>query len=306
MTRMTSLPSLDRLILGTNPLSGVDHFSADRAREKKLNSSVEHAVSVILRSVESGARGLSLDVSTGSEFLIEALRSRDLSHPIGLYPIVPDSDMVPTVLNRGPIAALGAIRERAGVGGAAHAVLGGAKTALTGDPSAAMRAYLDIVRQRIARWESSRIQVKSLVLHEIVADALLGLNASELTNEFVNHVSKKFGIWPSFVTRNFSHFVDWSDYIGLPKDHHLIFTPFNPLGFQMTPSRTSSELALLAAKPTRVYAISPLAGGQVLLSEGLQYLAKQRGLAGVVLGVSSLDHAFESFSQATDLFRDVD
>ncbi len=294
---------LDRVLFGTNPIAGVDHFSTVRARERVLHLNLDRAQEVTLRALESGATGISLDLNGASESLIGGVRASELRRPVGLYPILPDSDIVPTVLNKGAIAAISAIRASAGVSGAAEALLGGITTALTSDPASTLKAYLRVTMSRLRRWQNDVISLKGVVLHELMTDAMLGLDARELLETFVREVLRTPTIRPGFVTRNFSRFARWISQLGVPPDKVIIFTPLNPIGFQMTPDRLSSEGAIREFGGFNVYAISILAGGRLTLEEGLSYLKTLPEVTGVVLGTASTAHAQESFPKLAQFFE---
>ena len=83
----------------------------------------------------------------------------------------------------------------------------------------------------------------------------------------------------------------------------VIMTPFNKIGFQMNPSGESCEAALNDLKEGDVVAMSIMAGGYLTLDESIEYLNGLTNLSGVVAGVSSAEHAIQTFTKLRTLIR---
>ena len=79
-----------------------------------------------------------------------------------------------------------------------------------------------------------------------------------------------------------------------PLSDIIIMTPFNSIGFQMNPSRQSCEECLSKMNDANVIAMSILAGGYLSLDQATTYIKTLSKLSGVVIGVSTADHAGEN------------
>jgi triosephosphate isomerase len=86
-----------------------------------------------------------------------------------------------------------------------------------------------------------------------------------------------------------------------PLSDILIMTPFNSIGFQMNPSRESCETCLSRMSDANVIAMSILAGGYISLNDAVTYVRHCSGISGVAVGVSSLDHAENTFRKLQEL-----
>lgn len=75
----------------------------------------------------------------------------------------------------------------------------------------------------------------------------------------------------------------------------VIEASFNPLAFQMCPSKEECEMALVKAASAEVIAFSILAAGRVKLPEAIDYIASLPELKGVAVGVSKISHCGETF-----------
>ncbi len=83
-------------------------------------------------------------------------------------------------------------------------------------------------------------------------------------------------------------------------ENPLIMAPFNPIGFQMNPSREACE-RMLKDYPCQLIAMSVLAAGHVKSAAAVVYLNTLPRIDSVVFGASSRDHV----EQMATLLRDV-
>lgn len=294
---MSSLPRIDRVILGTNPLAGVDHVMASRGLERSQLISDQQVIDVIRSAVKAGARGISFDSGSRLESLAYKALTGISATDVGTYPIIPDSTIVPAVLNRGTAAAASeAIRGVSWVG-KARAIASGGWSVLTGDILGALESYLGVAVEQCRRRAGDKKRVRALVLHELATDAIVGLSAREVLQTYVSSLGETHHIWPGFVTRNLPQFVELCNGSDVALKNVLVMTPWNPIGFQMTPSRTACEKTVLGLGDAHILAVSMLAGGQVSINSGIEYLRKFSRLEGAVVGASSSDHATSTFGR---------
>ncbi len=134
-------------------------------------------------------------------------------------------------------------------------------------------------------------------MHEVVTDLCVSLQAKDLFDSYMQHVRNEFDAMPGFVTRNFVRFVEFFESRGLALNNTVIMTPFNGIGFQMNPSKQSCEECLSRMEDCNVIAMSILAGGYLGLDAAIEYLERLQRLSGVVVGVSSSEHADQTFSR---------
>jgi hypothetical protein len=140
-----------------------------------------------------------------------------------------------------------------------------------------------------------------VLLHEVITDLGLSLQAKELFDSYMQHVRAKYHVPPGFVTRNFVRFVNLFRESGLSLKDIVIMTPFNKIGFQMNPSRQSCEASLLGLTEGTVVAMSTMAGGYLNLDEAVEYLRTLQNISGIVVGVSSEEHAQQTFARLAPL-----
>jgi hypothetical protein len=74
-------------------------------------------------------------------------------------------------------------------------------------------------------------------------------------------------------------------------------TPFNNVGYQMSHSRELCEAYLSSLHEGDVIAMSIMAGGYVNIDAAFNYLRTLPNLSGIAVGVSSNEHARETFTR---------
>lgn len=298
------MTSLDTYILGANPLSGVDHFLPERARERALLLNKDRIISVIIRSLQSGAQGFNFGANPTTYGLLRTLRDSGFDEPFGLYPIVPDLQIyVSSQLKKGTFGMISDALDSLNWSAKASALFRGGLSVVTLDPLRAMKVFLDVEINKIIEASPPSAKLKSVIVHEAVTDLAMLLEVDEVFKTFVNFVKDRYDVMPGFVTRNLPRFIDFCQRIDLELEDVVIMTPINKLGFQMTPTKEACEKALLEKDGAQVIAMSILAAGQIGLSEAIKYLNSLSNIRSVVVGVSRESHAQETFTRLQSELR---
>jgi hypothetical protein len=294
--------SLDKLILGWNPLLGVYHFLPEKAREKAPLLSIERCINVIFAAVSSGARGFNFGVEPKAYQILASLKELDLGCQVGLYPIIPNvQSLVSVQLRKGTMGMLIDTLKALSWSNKSLSLLRIGISAIATDPKRAVKAYLDAEVEKLLKSSSTHKKLKCILLHEVATDLAVCYDAVNLIMHYIKYLREK-KIYPGFVTRNFVRFVDFCEKNDIPLKEIIIMTPFNKLGFQMTPSRDECERALTRVPRSNVIAISILAGGRLPLEEGFEYV-KSLGIGAVAVGVSTESQAKDTFTHLSNAFR---
>jgi hypothetical protein len=106
---------------------------------------------------------------------------------------------------------------------------------------------------------------------------------------------KDAGITPGFNTVNFEYLVKKFREWKIDLDSVEIVSPFNKIGFQMTPSKERCEQILRTLNQPVVVAISVLAAGYLKPEEAVEYIASLPNIKGLAVGVSNEKHVRETF-----------
>ena len=285
---------MDKLILGTNPILGTNHQSSEVGRRQALFTNVERVTEVLDVALENGASALNFSPDSRLYNVLQRLKQDHYQHEFGIHLMLPDMERFRKVIMAG--GTIGVAKELySGVGWGAKitAAAHSAHALMRSDYSELIESYLGLELSRLASVLPSGARVSSILAHEQLTDMVLALGGTRMLLEFIKRVRSR-GIMPGFVTRNFPLFVDtFSGTIDWKEVR--VMTPFNPIGFQMTPTRTACENSISKVSSENLSAISLLAGGRVSLKEGLAYLRQMHSIRSIVVGTSSPAHARETF-----------
>jgi hypothetical protein len=183
----------------------------------------------------------------------------------------------------------------------AKLLVDGGFSALKLDPVGMMRTYVDAELKGYLRVKPKHAILQGVLLHEVITDLCLGLQETSMLNLFAQHVRDSYNAKPGFVTYNLARFVELFEEAGLSMKDIVIMTPFNSLGYQMSPSRESCEACLSNLREGNVIAMSIMAGGFLRLNQAVDYIRTLPKLSGAAVGVSSEEHARDTFAKLSAL-----
>jgi hypothetical protein len=285
------------LLVGDNPFHGISHLSQERSRSRNdAITCADYAAGLVATALENGADGFMFSVDDTTLSILRIIREKEGKISPDLYAIVPYAyDYVRLATPAGGITGLARkVAKEIVISFNVRAVATGLKAAVTMDPKALLKTYLKYEISRIKSSAGKRMNLKSVLLHEIITDMALALNLDWIFKTHIEFMLKK-GIKPGFETRNFAFLVnkfkDWNiDFRDV-----VIATPLNAVGFQMNPSREECEKALVDVRAPSIIAMSILAAGYLKPLEAIDYIKTLPNLKGLVVGVSKEHHACETF-----------
>ena len=285
------------LLVGDNPFHGISHLSQERARARgeQINFT-EFAANLVLSSIENGANGFMFSVSETTLATLQTVQKRIRDKPLALYAIVPYAyEYVRLATQLGPVGLAKKLGQKIVLSGNSGAIFNGLKGVIRMNPEALMKTYLLYEISRIKSSAGKHMNLESVMLHEVVTDMLLALNADWLVKSFIEFLVKR-RIKPGFETRNFVYLVDKFKEWDIDFSKIVIAAPFNKVGFQMVPSKEECEKTLAEVPESTTIAFSILAAGYLKLEEAAEYVQSLSNLKGVAVGVSKEHHARETFA----------
>jgi hypothetical protein len=292
-------------LVGDNPFHGISHLSEDRARARGGElTHAEYAAGLVLTSLKSGANGFMFSVSETTLSALRIISEKTDNQSVALHAIVPYAyEYVRLATHLGTLGLGRKLAERVVLSGNLRAIATGFRGVVGMDPVALMKTYLRYEISRIMSSVGKRQKLTSILLHEVITDMVVALNLDWFVESYVRFVTG-LGIKPGFETRNFAYLVnkfkDWNvDFRGIE-----LVSSFNKVGFQMNPSKTSCEEALVVIPECDVIAMSILAAGYIRLPDAVEYIEGLPNLKGMVVGVSKEKHACETFSFLRNRFSD--
>jgi hypothetical protein len=286
------------LLVGDNAFIGVSHLSQARARDRLEHLAVGDMVSVIQKAISCGASGYVFSTHPTNYEILKSMKADEgPERSFGLYPIMPYAEGYVRVVNeKGMLGLVMEIMSRLPLPTKTKFLIQGGISAVTFDPVKMLRAYVDMELASYLQVKPDNAKIQAVVLHEVFTDLAVSFELKDLLTSFTEHVHDKYGVKPGFVTRNFAKFVDFLQDAGISWKDLTVMTPFNKIGFQMNPSREACEAKLPKLSNGEVIAMSILAAGYLQLNEAIEYVNSLPNLTGVTVGVSSQEHAEETFT----------
>jgi hypothetical protein len=298
------IDSKDKLLLvGDNPFHNISHLSQERARKRTEDpSNPKFAASLIMLAQENGANGFTFSVCEKTLEILKELRIHNAIGDLQLHPVVPYAFEYVRLANQFGIPGLarkfsGELTRSKNIRSLGYGLRG----VLTGDLASILKTYLSYEISRVKSSISGKRRLGSMMLHQLITDMALALDLDSLFKAYVDFLSNQ-KITPGFNTGNFSvlvsKFKEWN--IDLRKI--LVATPFNKVGFQMTPSIEECEKALSAIPEPVVIGISVFAAGYINPKEAVEYIKSLPNIKGIAVGISKERHAKETFSIFKEVF----
>lgn len=285
----------DSVLLGDNAFYGVDHLSHSRAR-KRIESvqSIENAVKVIKCAHDNGIDGMVVATRPKLKEIVQELESKStIADNLDFYPVMPYAQGLQLKLSeKGILNLIKEIMSAGGIKEEIRIITKGGLGFMKKDFDSLFRVFIDteMIKLKI-------IHPKIIYLHPVIVDLALALNLKNVFNIFQDHLNK-YGIKAGLCTKNFKWLVEKLDEWDMKFES--IMTSFNPVGFLMNPSKRECEQALNNYEG-HVLAMNIFGGGFVSLDEVIGYLKSQPKIKNVVVGISSVEHAKETFSRLVEM-----
>ena len=290
--------SLDRLILGHNQFFGINHLSLERgiAREQYF-SNTNNIIDLIRYAHQNGAGGLMLSThERAKEVATELRKDKNLSDSLHIYVLLPY--MVKYVRLANEVGLFGMVTDILGqaslterIGIVAKAGMGMIKR----DTLSKLKSLIDI---ELLPFKG--LNIKAILLHNSLTDLVVGLRILEIVKFFTEYIEDKYITRPGFCTLSAGLLMRWFHENNI--DNQIIMAPFNPIGFQMNPSRQVCE-QLLRESSSQIIAMSPLAAGCVRPDTAASYISGLSNIRSMVVGASTRVHVDETFKAFISALR---
>jgi len=274
------------ILLGDNSFFGIDHLSQERARQRMQVINTFSKITDVMEYVSSfGVKGFVVSAHPHMKELIKHMEENtSILQKYEFYPILPYAQgYVAKVTEKGIMNTINEVLSQGNIQTRIKIILKGSTSFLKKDFEKLFQTFIDV--ELLPFYQ---VKKKAIFLHNVITDLAVSLNMKKIIQSFTDHVEKQYGVKPGLVTLNFPKTVNalknWN--IESP----IIMTSFNPIGYQMNPSKDDCENFLSEAN---VIAMNILAGGFLKPKESFEYISKL-GINSIVLGMSSKEHAKET------------
>jgi len=276
------------ILLGDNPFFGIDHLSQERARQRMESLKGFDEITKKIEAVtELGVKGFVVSIHPQLRELITHIESKtNLIEELSFYPIIPYAQgYVSKVTEKGIVGALNDVLSSATTTEKLKIFFKGSVGFLKKDFDKLFQTLIDI---ELLPFKNTKTRI--IFLHDVLTDLAISLKMKDFMKTYLNHIRDNYKTDVGVVTKNFPKLVktfsEWE--MDLP----VIMTNFNPIGYQMNPSKDECENNLQDLN-TKIIAMNTLAGGYISPEISARYISKLN-LESVVIGMSNQQHAKES------------
>jgi hypothetical protein len=123
-----------------------------------------------------------------------------------------------------------------------------------------------------------------IFLQNVVVDLLLGLGFKDAFGIFAEHVRRRYGAEPGFITMNLPSLLPMLDEQGIANP--IVCSNINKIGFRMC-GGLEAYVTALRERRFRAVAMSVFASGAVPPEEAIEWVCAQPNVAAIVFGASS-------------------
>lgn len=280
---------LDKLIIGHNQFFGVSHYSSEKGIQREIKfEKTENIMEIIRHAYNSGATGLMMSTHHRAKDVAEAIRNDpELKEKLNIYVLLPYIakyvkmanekgllNMVTDLLSQTSWSDRISIGMSAGIG------------VLKKDHLKKLQALIDLEMTIF-----KGLNVKAVYLHNSLTDLCVGLDLDAIIDFYISYIEEKYSAQPAFCSLSSYRLMNYFKNRGIQDT--VIMAPFNPIGYQMNPSREDCERSLQEYS-CQLTAMSVLGAGVVRPDDAKKYL-NELSIESFIVGASSKAHIDDSF-----------
>jgi hypothetical protein len=269
---------IDRLLFGDNQFFGVNHMSEEKARVQAMRFADIEAVQAVLDAAyDEGVTTFMCTTHDRVGLIADHVRNhRDRYPRMRFFPCMPYAHKYANAMTEdGPI---GAIRRFLPDEGFLDAAMRGTRSLAKKDIEGVTTLLIDSEMKMFAG-----LRTPVIFLQNIVVDLLLGLGFVEAFRIFADHVRRRYGAEPGFITMNLPRLLDALEQLGI--DNPIVCSNINKVGFRMSGGLEGYHRAL-AERRFRAIAMSVFASGAIPPQEAIEWVCAQPNIVSIVFGAS--------------------
>lgn len=285
---------IDRILFGDNQFFGVNHMSEEKARAQAMRFQDIRAVLDILDDAYfEGIKTFMCTTHKRMDAICDHFRAhRHRYHGYKFYPCMPYAHKYANAAAEHGV--LGALREFLPHENALGALLSGGISLARKDIEGLAGLLIDAEMKMFAELDTPVI-----FLQNVATDFLLGLGFNEAFRFFADHIRKRYGAEPGFITMNAPRLLERLSLIGI--ENPIICANINKIDFRMCGGQQAYEKIMTQGR-CRLIAMSVFASGAVSPEEALEYVCKYPNIRSIVFGASSR----RNIAQTVTIIRRLD
>jgi hypothetical protein len=271
--------TLDRLLLGDNQFFGVNHMSEEKARAQAMRfQAIEAIIEVLDVAYKEGVTSFMCTTHERIAETCDHVRANPAEYSdFRFLPCMPYAHKYANAITEQGM--VGALRTFLPQDGLFDAIARSGRSVASRDLAGLVTLLIDAEMKMFAGLETPVI-----FLQNVVVDLLLGLGATEPLRTFADHVRKKYGAEPGFITMNLPLLLRTLRRAEV--ENPVVCFNMNKIGFRMSGGIDAYAKAL-ADGGVRAIAMSVFASGAIPPREAIEWVTQQPGIDAIVFGASS-------------------
>ena len=288
------MKQLDKILLGHNPLFGVDHLSQERGNAKQQKFENRSALVEVLRYAHSkGVKAMMMSTHPRAQVILDILKTDPvLKDDFTVYPLLPYIvKYVRQANEKGMFNVLTDLLSQSGAGKSISMMFTGMTSLVGGNLYKMIKILIDI---EMLPFKGHKLG--AIFMHDALVDLALGLGCDEAFDVFRDHIEKEYDVPGGLISKNVPMLRERLDARGW--DDYLIMAAFNKTGFYLNPSLDETIKAV--QKPGMNFIpMSALAAGAIPPDEAFEFIGQFPEIKSVVVGMSKKSH----IDQTVDLIN---
>lgn len=271
--------TLDRLLLGDNQFFGINHMSEEKARAQAMRfQDLSAIIRVLDDAMEEGVQTFMCTTHDRIAAICDHMRANPARYrDFRFYPCMPYAHKYANAVTEHGM--IGAMMQFMPEDGILRTALRGATSVAGKDVEGIMKILIDAEMKMF-----KGLNTPVIFLQNVIVDLILGMGMTELFVMFHDHVRKKYGAEPGFITMNMPMLYTALTEAGI--DNPIICANINKIGFR-TCGGLDAYADLLRNGRLRAVAMSIFASGAIPPREAIEWLAGLPKLDSIVFGASS-------------------
>jgi hypothetical protein len=270
---------MDRLLFGDNQFFGVNHMSEEKARAQAMRfQSLDAVIDVLDAAYDTGVHTFMCTTHDRVASICDHARAHPDRYPeLSFYPCMPYAHKYANAVTEDGM--LGAVKRFLPNEGLLDAAMRGG--------SSMAKKHIEGVTTLLIDAEMKMFDGLStpvIFLQNVVVDLLLGLGFKDAFGIFAEHVRRRYGAEPGFITMNLPSLLPMLDEQGIANP--IVCSNINKIGFRMC-GGLEAYVTALRERRFRAVAMSVFASGAVPPEEAIEWVCAQPNVAAIVFGASS-------------------
>jgi hypothetical protein len=269
---------MDRVLFGDNQFFGVNHMSEEKARAQSMRfQDLQAVIDVLDAAYQEGIRTFMCTTHDRVAEICDYFRANRAKYPdYQFYPCMPYAHKYANAATEHGM--VGALRKFLPEDGAISAMFRGGVALASKDIEVILQLLVDAEMKMF-----DGLKTPVIFMQNVITDLLLGLGMKDALRIFAEHVRKKYGAEPGFITMNMPKLLDVLEELGV--DNPIVCSNINKIGFRMCGGVDLYEKTI-ATRRFRPVAMSVLASGALSPREAIEYVCAQPRIESIVFGAS--------------------